>query len=94
MSQLKENSMHVEPSLPQSTEAAVKLLHQASSTKTSDGGPTDKDGFEGSGTDVDSFFIDVASNGFLLTINCEDGLQEKTVHEHLDEVLEIIRTRF
>lgn len=93
MSQPKENLNHAPENLPQSTEAtALKFLRPVSS-KLSEGGPTDKDGIDGGGTDVESFFVDVATNGFLLTINYDDGLQEKTVHEHFDEVIEVMRKK-
>jgi len=95
MHQPKQNSTHAPESLPQSTEAtAIKFLRPLSSKNNiAQGGPTDKDGTEGGGSDVESFIVDVADNGFLLTVNYLDGLQEKTVHQHFDEVLEVMKVK-
>lgn len=55
--------------------------------------PIDKDG-DDTDTDVESFFVEVATNGFLLTINYEDGSTVKFIHQDFDEVLTNMRTLY
>jgi len=90
----KVKSIAAETSEKLESDAAVKIF-PARSLKSSAGGPIDKDG-EGGGSDsdVDSFVIDIADNGFVLIVNCFDGLQEKTIHNTIDEVFDAIRKRF
>lgn len=63
------------------------------SQRTEDKGPIDKDGDDGDTTDVSTFLIEVALNGYMLTTTLEDGTEEKSVHTDFDEVLSAIRSR-
>ena len=63
------------------------------SSRTSDGGPIDKDGEGGDDTDITQVLIEFAQNGYMLTFSLEDGTEEKSVHTDFDEVLLAIRSR-
>lgn len=98
MNQPKKNSNNVEMSSALNTEAAIKFLPLNSKDfKTSDGGPTDKDGFEPGGTDLLSVNIEVALNGFyvIFSIATPEGIaQDNYVAATIDEVFELIRGNF
>lgn len=76
-----------------SMEAAIKLVPQAS--KTSDGGPTFKDEDGDEDTSVGFFHIDVAINGYVLTIsyNNQEIADEVYVVQNIEEAFELIRER-
>ena len=94
MHQPKKNSTNAQANLGQSTEAAIKLLPRNSSNenKFSDGGPIDKDGFEGSAF-VRNYVVEVALNGFFVTITYDDldTPDLRYVVQSMDEVIEILR---
>jgi hypothetical protein len=77
-------------------EAAVKLVPIQSKDPSREPikGPVDGDGDEPGEPEVESFFIEIALNGFVLTVNLDDGLQEKTVHTDFNELLSSIRSRY
>lgn len=98
MNRPKKNSTNVKMSSSLNTEAALKFLPLNSKDfKTSDGGPTDKDGFEGGGTSLLGVNIEVAANGFYVVIHIatDDGIAEdRFIAETIDEVFELIRGNF
>lgn len=92
MSQQPKSSMNAEGNLSQSTEAAIKLLPRASkSEQVHDGGPIDKDGFDGMQL-VRSYYIEVALNGFFVTIVFNDDTPDlRYVVQDMSEVVEILK---
>ena len=93
MSQPKKNSIVAQASTEINSEAAIKLFPQ-SFPKTKDSVDTiEKDGTDGE-TGIEFFTVEVALNGFLLTIQYEDGSEVKTIHDDFDEVLKNMRGAF
>lgn len=96
MSQEKKNSIRAQASSDLNTEAAIKFLHPLSS-KQEDSGPIDKDGTGGgSSSGVHSFQIEVAINGFFVSINYSDPdvPDERYIVETIDEVFKLIQAKF
>lgn len=98
MNQPKKNLTNVKMSSALNTEAAIKFLPlNSKDSNTSDGGPTDKDGFGPGGSDLLSINIEVALNGFYVIFNIatpEGIAQENYVAATIDEVFELIRGNF
>lgn len=97
MNQQKKNSIVAQASSNLNTEAAIKFLPLASSKDgVKSGGPTDKDGFDPGGTEVLQFIVDIALNGFLITIVYIDQEipDEKYIAETMDEVSELMKSKF
>jgi hypothetical protein len=96
MKQQRKNSTNAQGNLSQSTEAVLKFPPPASSSSKSNG-PSFKDG-DGDGpmSDVQTFTIEVALNGFFVTIIYDDFEigNERYVVETMDEVVELLRKKF
>jgi hypothetical protein len=96
MSQQKKNSSVAQASSGLNTEAAIKLLHQVSSISNSSG-PHLKDGDGGGeGPCVLNYVIEVAVNGFFVTV-CFDDMEVpdlRLIVQTMDEVIEILRGNF
>lgn len=93
MHQQKKTSTVAQASSQQNTEAAVKFLRPVSSTSTGDKGPIDKDGDGPSGSDIHHFDIQVGLNGFFVTVDYLDMLEERYVVQTMDEVIELLRKK-
>lgn len=95
MSQPKEKSTVVSANSSLNTEALLKFPPQVSSIKKDD--PMLKDG-DGGGerADVLQYLIEVALNGFMVTITYDliDVPDEKYVCQNMDEVAEILKKKF
>lgn len=50
----------------------------------------DKDGDDG-GPVVETYLIECALDGFMITINYDDGTSEKYVRNTMDEIISLIR---
>jgi hypothetical protein len=92
MNRPKKPSTVAQASTEIRSEAAIKLF-PATSKKTEDYGPIDKDGEEGDDTDISTVLIEVAQNGYMITFTLQDGTEEKSVHTDFDDVLKAIRSR-
>lgn len=75
------------------SEAAIKVFPKNGKIKPVEDDATDTDGEDPDSTDVTQFVIDVALNGYVLTVTLDDGTEEKTVHTDFNEVLTAIRSR-
>lgn len=96
MNQQKKNSPLAQASSELNMEAAIKLLHPLSSTKPlKDNTPMDGDGDDGDGPEVLSFLIEVAMNGFMVTVTYVDDTPDlRVVVQTMDEVVEALRGHF
>lgn len=95
MSQPKENSTVAQASSGLNMEAAIKFLPRVSSNEKYE--PEFKDGDGGGGpSDVLQFLIEVALNGFMVTITYDDlGVpDEKYIVQTMDEVTELLKKKF
>jgi hypothetical protein len=96
MTQEKKNSTRAQAISDLNTEAAIRFLHSVSS-KNEDSGPIDKDGTGGGfSSGIYSFQIEIAINGFFVSINYLDPeiLDERYIVETIDEVFELVRAKF
>lgn len=72
------------------------LPQNFSKSKSTEGGPTDKDGFEGPPFGVLNYVIEVALNGFFVTVVFDDPETPdlRYVVTTMDEVIHIMRGNF
>lgn len=73
-----------------SAEAVLKTFPNKLVNVTNKSGTSHKDD-DGSSNDVSTFIVDIALNGYVLTISREDGLEEKYIFDNFDEVLSAMK---
>ena len=100
MSRPKKSTPRAQANSGLSTEAVLKLPPRTFSTPLTevpkDGGPTDKDGNDGTPPEVFNYVIEVALNGFFLVITYNDPEMpdERYVFQSLDEVIQCLKDTF
>jgi hypothetical protein len=79
--------------IKQESEAVLKFTPQTLK-KIAEKGPIDKDGDGDDPSNITMITIEIALNGFVVTILLDDGSEEKYVETDFDQVLSSLRSRF